>query len=240
VYISSTAVYGVPKVHPLDETAPLQGVGPYGESKIEAEKVCEEFRREGVCVPILRPKTFIGSGRLGVFQILFEWVQEGKRIPVIGNGKNRYQLMEVRDFVDAILLAVESPADRANDTFNVGAKRFGTVSEDMTALCRYAGSGARVMATPAPLVKVVLRLLERFHLTPLYKWVYETADKDSFVSTQKIEERLGWSPKYSNAEALIEAYAWYQEHASELKGASGITHRVAWDQGALKFFKRWL
>ena len=37
VLISSTAVYGVPKHHPIDETSPLVGVGHYGESKIEAE-----------------------------------------------------------------------------------------------------------------------------------------------------------------------------------------------------------
>src|SRR3954469_4137969 len=39
VLISSTAVYGVPKHHPLREDAPLVGVGHYGESKIEAERV---------------------------------------------------------------------------------------------------------------------------------------------------------------------------------------------------------
>src|SRR5262249_47514409 len=152
----------------------------------------------------------VGTGRLGVFQILFDWVQAGKRIPVIGSGKNRYQLLEVEDLCQAIILAATAPAERANDTFNVGAKRFGTVREDLGALCQAAGSAPRVLPTPAPLVKAVLQLLERLRLSPLYKWVYGTADKDSFVSTEKIERALGWQPKYSNAEALIRAYRWYQ------------------------------
>src|SRR5439155_414280 len=78
VYISSTAVYGVPEKHPIEEDDPLIGVGPYGESKIVAERICLETRADGYCVPVLRPKTFVGRGRLGVFQILYDWVHDGK------------------------------------------------------------------------------------------------------------------------------------------------------------------
>jgi len=239
VFISSTAVYGVPKKHPIEEDDPLIGVGPYGESKIEAERICEEYRRNGLCVPIMRPKTFIGTGRLGVFAILYDWVYSGKKIPVIGSGGNRYQLLEVEDLVDAVWLACAAPAERANATFNVGAKAFGTVQEDVGALCAYAGTGARVMPTPARLVKGMLRVFEVLKLSPLYKWVYGTADKDSYVSTERIEEALGWQPRYSNAEALIRSYQWYLDHREEVEAeAAGITHRAAWKQGILKLFKR--
>jgi len=238
VFISSTAVYGVPEKHPIEEDDPLTGVGPYGESKILAERVCEEYRGRGLCVPIIRPKTFIGTGRLGVFAILYDWVRSGVRIPVIGSGGNRYQLLEVEDLVEAVWLACASPQEKANDTFNVGAKRFGTVREDVGALCEYAGTGARVMATPAGLVKAALRLFELLKLSPLYKWVYGTADRDSFVSTERIERALGWSPRYSNAQALIRSYQWYLDHYTEVEQAVGITHRVAWKQGVLKLFKR--
>src|SRR5690606_34939634 len=124
VKICSTAVYGVPEKHPIEETDPMVGVGPYGESKIAAERVCAEFRGEGYCVPVLRPKTFVGTARLGVFQILYDWVASGCRIPVIGDGRNRYQLLEVEDLVSAIELCCSQPADKANEAFNVGAKNF--------------------------------------------------------------------------------------------------------------------
>jgi nucleoside-diphosphate-sugar epimerase len=240
VFISSTAVYGVPDHHPLYEDDPLIGVGPYGRSKIRAEELCREARAKGMVVPIIRPKTFIGTGRLGVFQILYDWVESGKRIPIIGSGNNRYQLLEVEDLVHAIYLAATCPPEHANDTFNVGAKRFGTVREDVGAMCAYAGTGARVMPTPAWLVKPVLAVLERLKLSPLYKWVYGTADKDSFVSTERIEQKLGWQPKYSNAEALIRSYQWYLDHKHELEQGTGVTHRIAWDQGALKLVKRFM
>lgn len=240
VFISSTAVYGVPEKHPIEEDDPLIGVGPYGESKILAERVCEAYRDRGLCVPIIRPKTFIGTGRLGVFAILYDWVRSGARIPVIGSGRNRYQLLEVDDLVEAVWLTCAAPPEKANDVFNVGAKRFDTVQQDVGALCDYAGSGARVMPTPAGLVKALLRLFEILKLSPLYKWVYGTADKDSFVATDKIEQALGWSPRYSNADALIRSYQWYLDHRAEVEQAVGITHRVAWKQGVLGVFKRLL
>ncbi len=240
VFISSTAVYGIPEKHPIVEDDPLIGVGAYGKSKIEAEKICEEYREKGLVVPILRPKTFIGPERLGVFQILFDWVESGKRIPIIGNGKNRYQLLDVRDLVDSIKLVASGPEELVNDTYNLGAEEFGTVEEDVGALCDYAGSGARVMKTNATLVKFCLRLFEKMKLSPLYEWVYGTADKDSFVSSEKIMKKLGWKPKWSNAESLIDSYKWYLEHKDELPQEPGVTHRVAWKQGILALFKKLL
>ncbi len=237
VHISSTAVYGVPEKHPLYEDDPMVGVGAYGESKIEAEKVVAEFRSRGLTVTVLRPKTFIGVGRLGVFQILFEWVKDGKRIPIIGNGKNRYQLFEVQDLVQAIVQALQAPDDVANDTYNVGAKEFGTVQEDFAKLFAVAGTGSRLRTTPPRFVKFWLWVFEQLNLSPLYRWIYGTADKDSFVSIEKAEQRLGWHPKMGNADALIETYRWYLQHWQEYAHRQGITHRVAWKQGVLKLVK---
>lgn len=240
IFISSTAVYGVPKKVPIFEDDPLVGVGPYGESKIMAERLCEAFREEGLTVSIIRPKTFIGPGRLGVFEILFDWVREGRRIPVIGSGNNRYQLLDVEDLCEAIWLTLAKPKEMVNDTFNVGASTFDTVKEDLEEFFKKVGSVSKVIGTPAPLVKWLLRWFEKNGWSPLYKWVYETADHDSYVSIEKIGKRLGWWPKISNVEALVRAYRWYEENYNIIKSRTGITHRVAWNQGILKLIKRLL
>ncbi len=237
VFISSTAVYGVPDKHPLDEDDELVGVGPYGETKIEAEHLCEDFRARGMITPIIRPKTFIGVERLGVFQILYDWVESGKRIPIIGNGHNRYQLLEVEDLAESIWLVSTLDGEVANDTFNIGATNFDTVREDVGALCDYAGTGARVLPTPSTPIKGALRAFEAAGLSPLYEWVYGTADKDSYVSVDKAREQLGWEPEYSNAEALIRSYQWYIDNKATIQQGTGVTHRIAWDQGVLRIFK---
>ena len=236
VYVSSTAVYGTHDHHPITEGSSLDGVGPYGEAKIEAENVCRDFRRMGLCVPILRPKTFIGPQRLGVFQVLFDWVEDGANVPLVGRGHNQYQLMHVHDLVRAMELMFTAEKSEVNGTFNVGATDFTTMKADFQALLDYAGTGKRVLGTPVLPAVLALRVLNELGLSPLYPWVYETAHEDSYVSVEKLR-RLGWEPEYSNREALIDTYEWYLENYEESTGETGLDHRVAWDQGALRFLK---
>ena len=238
IFISSTAVYGIPKKHPIIETDPRIGVGAYGESKIIAEDLCFDAAEQDQHITIIRPKTFVGTGRLGVFEILFDWIHDGKRIPIIGKGTNRYQLLDVDDLVEAISIFCLKNNKSYDGVFNIGAEKFGTVREDLQELFRFAKSGSRVLATPAFIVKKALWFFEKIRVSPLYQWVYDTADKDSFVSNEKIKKTLKWKPRYSNAQALIKAYRWYLSHYKEVKSQpSGITHTAGWKQGILKLFK---
>lgn len=238
VHISSTAVYGVPDHHPLVETDELVGVGPYGQAKIEAERVCAEFRARGLVVPVLRPKSFIGPERLGVFALLYDWAKDGRGFPMIGSGRNRYQLLDIADLCQAIWLCATLPDGTVNDVFNIGAGEFTTMGRDWQAVLDRAGYGKKVRGFPAWPVIRTLRLLDRLHLSPLYPWVYETAARDSFVSIEKAERVLGYRPRYSNQDALIRNFEWYLDHLDEFKDQSGVSHRVPWKQGALGLAKR--
>jgi nucleoside-diphosphate-sugar epimerase len=233
VFISSTAVYGVPEKHPIEEDDPLVGVGSYGESKIDAEGLC---RVAAVETTIVRPKTFIGAERLGVFEILFDWIREGRRIYTLGKGHNRYQLLAVEDLVDAIVRAAGEPA-AARETFNIGATEFGTVRTDLQALIDHAGSSSRLQPVPVKPAEIALRGLELLRVSPLAEWHYKTAHKDSFVDVSKAQRLLGWQPRLSNREALIETYDWYLANRGRVGGA-GVTHRVPWNQQALGLLKR--
>src|SRR5438067_5764787 len=183
VFISSTAVYGVPEKHPIEEDDPLVGVGWYGESKIDGEALC---RVAAVETTIVRPKTFIGPERLGVFEILFDWIREGRRIYILGEGHNRYQLLAVEDLVDAILRVAGTP-EAAGQTFNVGAGEFGTVRDDLGALIAHAGSASRLQPVPVKPAEIALRALELLKVSPLAEWHYKTAHRDSFVDVAKAQ-----------------------------------------------------
>lgn len=237
VHVSSTAVYGIPDHHPLLETDKLDGVGPYGEAKILAEEQCNRYRQKGLCVPVVRPKSFIGPERLGVFALFYDWAKDGKGFPMIGSGHNRYQLLDVEDLCEAIWLCMTLPEAKVNDTFNIGAREFTTMREDYQAVLDYAGKGKKIKGFPAAPVIVTLRILEKLKLSPLYKWVYETASKDSFVSIEKAEQVLGYNPKFSNKDALVRNYKWYLENLHAFEKASGVSHRVPWKQGVLKLAK---
>lgn len=237
VHVSSTAVYGIPDHHPLYEDDKLVGVGPYGEAKILAEEVCLEYRDKGMCVSIIRPKSFVGPERLGVFAMFYDWAKDGHGFPMIGKGDNRYQLLDVEDLCEAIWLASTLDQDKTNDAFNIGAKDYQTMRKDFQAVLDYAGFGKKIRGFPAGPVIAALRVLEFFKLSPLYKWVYETACQESFVSVEKAEKVLGFVPKFSNQDALIRNYRWYLDNLETIQKSSGISHRVPWKQGILRLVK---
>lgn len=237
IHISSTAVYGIPDHHPIFEQDRLQGVGPYGESKIAAEKLCDEFRLKGLCVPILRPKSFIGPERLGAFELLYDWAYDGKNFPVLGSGENRYQLLDVEDLCEAIYLCATGDRNLVNDTFNVAAMEFGSMRDNFQAVLDRAGHGKKVVTLPVRLSIAILKILEFLHLSPFYKWIYETASLESFVSVEHIQKKLGFIPKYSNRDALIRNYDWYVAHRGKIRRTPGTSHRVAWRRGALRLAK---
>jgi len=237
IHISSTAVYGIPDHHPLLETDKLDGVGPYGEAKILAEQICQEYRQKGMCIPILRPKSFIGPERLGVFALLYDWAKDGKNFPLPGTGQNPYQLLDVEDLCEAIYLVATGDREKVNDTFNIGAREFGTIREDFQAVLDKAGFGKKVIMFPAWPMVWALKILEALHLSPLYKWAYGTVTEESYVSIEKAQRVLGFEPKYSNREALLRNYQWYLDNLPRFQNTTGVSHRVPWNQGILKLAK---
>jgi nucleoside-diphosphate-sugar epimerase len=143
----------------------------------------------------------------------------------------------VEDLCDAIYLCATVDPAKASDTFNIGAKEFTTMREDYQSVLDAAGFHKRIIPFPEAPMIIALKVLEALKVSPLYKWVYETAGKDSFVSIEKAESVLGYKPKYSNKDALVRNFKWYMDNLSKFQGQSGVSHRVPWNQGALKLAK---
>jgi nucleoside-diphosphate-sugar epimerase len=185
----------------------------------------------------LRPKSFVGPERLGVFAIFYEWASEGRNFPMIGSGNNRYQLLDVEDLCQAILACMTRIEAQVNDTFNIGAAEFTTMKQDYQAVLNEAGFGKKIVPFPTKPVVLALKVLEALKLSPLYPWIYETASKDSFVSIEKAQNILGYKPNYSNQDAMLRNYRWYIQNKDHLTEGDGVTHRLPWKQKALKLVK---
>ncbi|MDO8659749.1 MAG: NAD(P)-dependent oxidoreductase [Candidatus Parcubacteria bacterium] len=235
VFISTTAVYGVPKHLPETETSPIDPIGYYGESKIASEKLCLEYSKKGLSINILRPKTFLGPERLGIFELWFEAIYSGKGVFILGNGNNKYQLLAVSDVVGAIIKALESKT--SDEIFNVGAKDFKTWNKDLESVIKYAKSKSRIIKLPTLPSQIILGILETLNLSPIAAWHYKTMPVDSYISTKKAEKLLKWLPKKSNEELLIESYKWYEKNRDEIINKIGTTHRVGWNFKLLNLIK---
>ncbi|WP_211341533.1 NAD-dependent epimerase/dehydratase family protein [Myceligenerans xiligouense] len=241
VHISSTAVYGLPLIVPTPVSHPREPVDTYSAAKAEAEVLCEEAREAGLRVTMLRPKTFVGPGRMGLFSMLFEWADEGRNFPVLGDGKVRTQMLGIDDLVEAIVLALRADDEVAMGTYNIGAAEFGTLRDDFQAVLDAAGHGGRVVGLPQQPTVAVLSALGKAGASPVYGRLIHKLRRDSYVDISESVTRLGFRPRQSNRDAILATFDWWREQrAGQEPGSTaggGVTSRDAWRQGALALAK---
>jgi dTDP-glucose 4,6-dehydratase len=204
VYFSTDMVYGRPQRTPVSPEHPLQPIGPYGRSKAAAEGIIARHAQGGMKITVLRPRLIIGAGRYGVLQRLFQLIEMGLPVPMIGTGRNHYQMVSVHDCVDAALCAVD--VGLPTGPFNLGSTAPPTVRDLLESMIRRAHSRSRLLPTPAGLTKAICTALDGMGLTLLFPEQYQIADLDFIVDTTRTREMLSWTPKYSDHDMMIAAY----------------------------------
>ena len=233
VHTSSSAVFGRPESNPVVEDARCRPVEAYGRAKLRAEQLCHEAAAAGLDVTIVRPRTILGHGRLGIFAVLFDFVAEGSPVYVLGRGDNRYQLVHADDLADACLRA----GDRQGPTtYNVGAVEFGTMRDTIQALVDHAATGSTVRSLPTGPAQLAMRGLATVGLAPFAPYHWLMYAESLFFDTTKAQTELGWEPRHSNASMLIESYEWYLAHRDSL--GSGSHHQSPVRLGLLKVLRR--
>jgi nucleoside-diphosphate-sugar epimerase len=236
VYTSSSAVFGAPDRNPVDESTPPRPGEPYGRAKLAGERLCQLYPARGLPVSIIRPRTIMGHGRLGIMQILFEWVRQGRNIPVLGAGDNLYQFVHADDLAEACIRAAALPA---SEVFNIGAERFGTMRQTLEALIRHAGVPSRVVSVPARPAELLMAATSKLGLSPLGPYHALMYGKSMYFDTGKARRLLGFSPRFSNEEMFCQSYDWYLTHRAEVLQRSGSSpHASAVRQGILRLVSR--
>lgn len=234
VHTSSSAVFGIPESNPVREDSPCRPVEAYGRAKLRAEALCHEAADAGLDVTIVRPRTILGHGRLGIFAILFDFVAHGSPVYVLGRGDNRYQLVHADDLADACLRAGDRPGPT---TYNVGALEFGTMRETVQALVDHADTGSVVRSLPVGPAKLAMSTLATAGLAPFAPYHWMLYSESLFFDVSKARAELGWEPRHSNASMLIESYEWYLAHRDELS-RHGSHHQSPVRLGVLEVLRR--
>lgn len=236
IHMSSSAVFGCPDNCPISNDTPARPVEIYGRGKLAGEQavraICET---SNLPLVVIRPRTILGEGRLGIFQILFEWIQHSNDVYVIGSGNIGFQFVHAFDLMSAYMLALDTGQP---GTYNVGTDRFGTLREGLENIIAYAGTGSRVKSLPEQLTIQTLRLLDWLRLCPLAPWHYLTYHKAFYFDVSSLL-KLGWQPQYSNDEMFRESYDWFRENDALLAaGQTGSAHRRPVEQRILRLV-RW-
>jgi nucleoside-diphosphate-sugar epimerase len=234
VHTSSSAVFGIPASNPVMPDTPPTPVEAYGRAKTEAEGLCRAFIDEGLDVTIVRPRTILGHGRLGIFGILFDWIADGADVFVLGDGSNTYQFVHADDLAEVCLLAAERPGPMI---VNAGTDRFDTMRGTLDAVCTHAGTGSRVRSLPARPASFAMQAAARLHLAPFapYHWIMYS--RSLWFDIEHARTALGWQPRFSNAEAMVDSYEWFLAHRHDETSSTASHHRSTAKQGALRVLK---
>jgi nucleoside-diphosphate-sugar epimerase len=221
LHTSSSAIFGVPRSNPVDEQSVPEPREEYGRAKLAAESLCHDFEARGLDVSILRPRTIIGPGRLGIMQLIYEWTYQGRNLPVMGRGDNLYQFVHGDDMAEACLLASERPGSR---TYNVGTEDYCSMRETLEGLVRHADTGSRVRSIPMTLATLGMDLTSKLGLSPLGAYHSLMYGRSMYFDTSRAQRELGWNSRFGNVEMFCQSYDWYVANRDELLSARGGSH----------------
>ncbi|WP_134738861.1 NAD-dependent epimerase/dehydratase family protein [Nocardioides sp. 503] len=234
VHTSSSAVFGVPSANPVTRATPARPVEAYGQAKLDAELLVRAAVSRGLDATIVRPRTILGHGRLGIFGILFDWIADGSSVPILGDGSNVYQFVHAEDLASACLLAARRPGPAV---YNIGAEEFGTMGEAVGHLCAHAGTGSRVRHLPVGPTTKAMEWSARLGLTPFapYHWIMYS--RSLWFDVADAKEELGWSARWSTDAMFESSYEWFLRHR-DAEPEGGSAHRRSAKQGLLRVAKR--
>lgn len=233
VFTSTNCLWGEAMGRAVREDDPPNPVELYGRSKMEAERVIREYG--DIHSVLVRCPTIIDFGRLGLLSILFEFIDEGRRVWAVGGGRNRYQFIYAGDLAHACLLAVDYPR---SETFNIGSDDVKSIAETYEYVIRNAKSGAQVAALPRGPALAAMKLAYHLKLSPLGPYHYKMIAEDFLFDTSRIKERLGWRPTMTNEEMLWRAYQYYSENRREIEARRDVSaHRKGAKMGVIRLLK---
>lgn len=244
VFISSNCLWASNLGHPVNEDRDVPApVEIYGRSKLEGERILGQFTGD-LDVVILRCPTIMDSGRLGLLAILFEFIDDGKTVWVVGEGDNRYQFIYAEDLATACMLAAQHGR---SDLFHIGSDNVRTMREVYEAVIRGAAAeagsrvrGSRVRSLPQGPTIAAMKLAHKLHLSPLGPYHYKMIAESFVFDTERIKQRLGWTPTMTNEEMLLRAYSYYSKNREEIHGRANVSaHRKPASMGVIRVLK-WL
>lgn len=204
IFTSTSAVYGIPNRNPVNENTKPLPLEEYGKAKLAAENLCKLYSRQyNLDITIIRPRTILGAGRLGIFEFLFDWIKNNKPVPVFNHGKNIYQFIHASDLADACIL---SSKKIGYNEYNVGAAQYGTMYDLINNLINKVQSQSRIVNLPMFFIEKIMNLTSKIGISPFSPYHSLMYGRSLYFDISKIKKELNFEPKYSSDKAILDSY----------------------------------
>jgi nucleoside-diphosphate-sugar epimerase len=237
INISTNCLWAEGFGRPVTEEDVPAPVELYGRSKLRAEEELAALRERHpkLQVVVLRCPTIIDSGRLGLLAILFEFIEDGKKVWVVGDGTSRYQFIYAQDLATACLQCLEYGESAV---FHVGSADVPTMRGMYESVIGAAGSGSRVASLPRKPAVAVMKLAHRLGVSPLGPYHYRMIAESFVFDTQRVRAALGWAPTLTNEEMMLRAFTFYRENRKAIHARTDVSaHSKAAPMGVIRLLK---
>ena len=219
----------------VTEDEPPAPIEIYGRSKLEGEKIL--LASSKVKSVIFRCPTIMDEGRLGLLGILFAFIDENRRLWVVGDGKNHYQFIYAKDLADACIKAMSYGE---TDVFNIGSDDVKTFNEVYQYVINYGKSKSRIAHLPRGLSVLGMKICFALGISPLGPYQYKMITSSFVFDTSKIKAKLGWHPTKKNEEMMLAAYEYYHKNKDEILNRKDVSaHSSVAKMGIIRLLK-WL
>jgi UDP-glucose 4-epimerase len=194
VLASTSALYGELPDVPKAESEPPQPGSPYAASKLEGERLLEEFAAAGVPSTALRffnvygPRQAADSAYAAAVPIFTQLGLRGETFTIYGDGRQTRDFVFVSDVAEAVLRAAESPQ---TGVYNVGTGRGVEVLDLANTIAGLTGGPLNHRFAPRRPGDV----------------------RSSTAVITRIAEALRWSPAFSLEQGLSDTVEWHRHVA---------------------------
>jgi nucleoside-diphosphate-sugar epimerase len=234
IFTSTNCLWASNLGHEVKEDEPPNPIELYGRSKLAAEQVLDEYKQDLNIITIRCP-TIIDSGRLGLLAILFEFIQDNKKVWVVGDGSNRYQFIYAQDLATACMQALDY---EGSNLFHIGSENVVSLRRVYEAVIQAAGSRSRVASLPKGPTIAAMQLAHKLNLSPLGPYHYRMIAEDFIFDTSHIRRQLAWQPTLTNEQMMVEAYRYYAAQRAEIHARTDVSaHSRPASMGVIRLLK---
>jgi len=153
ILASSAAVYGQPKDLPLTESSPISPISPYGQSKVEMEKLLEEFSKNYDLNGIsFRFFNIYGKDQTdeyaGVITKFMKKISENKPLIIFGDGSNTRDFISIDDVIDSIHNAIKNIEGKKGNCYNIATGNYISIKELAELMLSISGKNLDIKYEP--------------------------------------------------------------------------------------------
>ncbi len=209
IHMSSVSVYGrLPDIRITEEQPFKKICDPYGDTKIEEEKVIQKFAKKNrIDLTILRPTTVYGKGDNKFLPMLIENLRT-KKFRMMGDGSHSVDLVNVADVAEAVYLSILRP-ESIGQTYNIANEKNPSWNVLLKTLCAKLDiphNKKYISYKMAFRIAVLMEFLSIFSNRPprLSRYEVRLSGRQYNYSIEKAQKELGFEPSKNLPEGILE------------------------------------